>query len=56
MFKLLSHFPSFLKVPSLHLMQSSRPEQNSQFGEQANYYNHYNYYFFLKVLKIKHNV
>jgi len=39
--KLPSHVPfsSFLEVPSLHLMQLSRPEQYSQLGEQANYYN-----------------
>jgi len=38
MFKLPSHFPSFINVPSLHLVQSSGPEQYSQPGEQANYY------------------
>ena len=38
--KLPSHVPfsSFLKVPSLHLMQSFGPVHNSQLGEQANYY------------------
>ena len=46
--KLPSHVPfsSFLEVPSLHLMQLSRPEQYSQLGEQANYYNHYHYFIF----------
>jgi len=53
--KLPSHVPfsSFLKVPSLHLMQSFGPVHNSQLGEQANYNHHYHYYFFFKSIKNK---
>ena len=38
MFKLLSHFPSFIKAPLLHFIQLSRLVHNSQPGEQADYY------------------